>query len=138
MLLAYDVPNRPTAGRVFVWRKLKKLGAVLTHGSLWILPATPQTREQLRWLAAEIAELNGQASVWESQLTFGDEDGLIRQFCEAVEPGYSEILTNMKQKDRNLAAMSRRYQQLQAQDYFSSKLGQRVRNALIAAKGGNR
>lgn len=39
-----------------------------------VLPATPQTREHFRWLSAEVAELNGDATVWEGKLTTGDED----------------------------------------------------------------
>ena len=31
MLLVYNVPNKPTSSRLYVWRKLKKLG--LTRGA---------------------------------------------------------------------------------------------------------
>src|SRR5882672_6873760 len=119
MLLVYKVPNAPTSGRVFVWRKLKKLGAILLHDSVWVLPATPRTREQLRWLANEITELKGEATVWESRLTLGiDEEKLIGQFTEAVELEYREILAGLKKKIRDLAALSRQYQQAKMQDYF--------------------
>lgn len=138
MLLVYKVPKEPTSGRVFVWRKLKKLGAILLHDSVWVLPATPRTREQLRWLANEITELNGDATVWESQLTLGiDEEKLVAQFTTAVESQYREILRGLKAKNRDLTALSRQYQQAKTQDYFNSDLGQRVREAL-AANGGKK
>ncbi len=138
MLLVYKVPNEPTSGRVFVWRKIKKLGAILLHDSVWVLPATRRTREQLRWLANEIVELDGQATLWESQLILGvDEEKLIAQFNEAVEAQYVQILAALKKKNRDLAALSRQYQQARTQDYFDSKLGQRVRDAL-AANGGKK
>jgi hypothetical protein len=138
MLLVYKVPNEPTSGRVFVWRKVRKLGAILLHDSVWVLPATPRTREQLRWLANEITELNGEATVWESRLTLGiDEEKLIGQFTEAVDVEYSRILAGLKRKDRDLAALSRQYQQARAQDYFDSEMGRRVRDAL-AANGGKK
>src|SRR5216110_2805683 len=108
MLLVYKVPNEPTAARVYVWRKLKRLAAVLLHDAVWVLPATPHTREQLRWLAAEIVELNGEATVWESRLATGDEDRLVDQFASAVESAYREVLAGMKSKDADLAALSRR------------------------------
>jgi hypothetical protein len=137
MLLVYKVPNEPTSGRVFVWRKLKKLSAFLLHDSVWVLPATPRTREQLRWLASEVRELGGEATVWESQLTLGaDEDELVGRFTEAVDAQYREILTALKAKDRDLPALSRKYVQAHAQDYFSSELGSRVREALADADGG--
>lgn len=136
MLLVYKVPNEPTAGRVYVWRKLKKLGAVLLHDAVWVLPATPQTREHLRWLASEIVELKGEATVWESRLASGDEERLMQQFDAAVESSYREVLAGVKAKDADLAALSRQYQQVKAQDYFDCELGRRVREVLVAAKGG--
>jgi len=136
ILLVYKVPNEPTAGRVYVWRKLKKLGAVLLHDAVWVLPATPHTREQLRWLAAEIEEMNGEATVWESRLTNGQEDKIVDQFTAALAPTYREILAALKMKSVDLPALSRQYQQVNTQDYFDSELGRRVREALIAAKGG--
>lgn len=139
MLLVYKVPNEPTSGRVFVWRKLKKLAAVLLHDSVWVLPATPRTKEQLRWLASEIVEMDGEATVWESRLTLGvDEEKLVRQFTGGVDMQYREILAGLKAKDRDLAALSRKYQQVQAQDYFNSDVGRRVREALAEADGGSK
>ena len=139
MLLVYKVPNEPTSGRVFVWRKLKKLAAVLLHDSVWVLPSTPRTKEQLRWLASEIVELDGEATVWESKLALGvDEEKLVRQFTEGMDVQYREILAGLKAKDRDLAALSRKFQQVQAQDYFNSDVGRRVREALADASGGSK
>jgi hypothetical protein len=139
MLLVYNLPNKPTAGRVFVWRKLKQLGAMLLHDAVWVLPATPHTREQFRWLASEIEELKGDATVWECQQTLeADEERLVAQFARAVDLAYRQILAALKRKNRDLAAISRRYQQLQTQDHFKSELGQRVRQALLVAKGGGK
>src|SRR5438094_647028 len=135
MLLVYNVPNKPTSSRLFVWRKLKRLGAVLLHDAVWVLPATQHTREQLRWLASEIAELQGQASVWECRQSLSaDEEKLIGRFGETVAASYRQLLADLKRKNHDLAAISRRYQQVRAQDYFNSRLGQRVREALLAAK----
>jgi hypothetical protein len=137
MMLTYRVPNDPTASRVFVWRKLKRLGALLLHDAVWILPATAHTREQLRWLATEVAELEGEGSVWECRLTFGaDEEAIVAQFRAAVEEPYREILDALRRKGADIGALSRRFQQVRSQDYFNSETGQRVRAALMAANGG--
>ena len=53
LLLLYKVPPEPTAHRVSVWRKLKRLGAILLHDSVWVLPPSTRTIEELRWLAAD-------------------------------------------------------------------------------------
>jgi hypothetical protein len=136
-MLIYKVPREPSATRVYVWRKLKQLGAVAAQDAAWILPATPRTEEQIRWLAAEITELGGDAMVWKSELIYAsDEPTLIRQFTEPLDTGYAEILKATKRKDANLAELSRRFQELQARDYFHSKLGRDVRQALVSLRGG--
>ena len=136
VLLVYKLPPEPTSVRVYVWRKLKRLGAMLLHDAAWVLPATPRNREHLQWLAAEIVELGGESLLWEAHLVLGQEEALVRQFLAQVEPAYQEILRELEREHADLAALSRRYQQVRAQDYFQSELGERVRRALEAARGG--
>lgn len=137
LLLVYKVPREPTASRVYVWRKMKQLGAIALQDAVWVLPCTPRTQEQFQWLAAEITEMQGEALLWTAELTFDNRsESLIHQFQAQVDAGYQEILTALKRKNADLAALSRRYQQVQAQDYFQSKLGQRVREKLLSVRGG--
>ena len=136
LLFLYKVSPEPTARRVYVWRKLKRLGAILLHDSAWVLPPTPYTREQLQWLAAEIVEMEGEALLWEATLVSSEQDtALVQQFQTQVESAYSEILAQLQHNDCDLEALSRRYQQIQMTDYFHSEKGQQVRQALMAAKG---
>lgn len=136
LLLAHRVPRDPTASRVYVWRKLKRLGAVLLHDAVWVLPATPQTREQLQWLATEIEELGGEVTLWESrQILQGDEEQLVRRFSAPVEAEYKKILSELRNDHPDLSALFRRFRLLHAQDYFRSDLGRSVRDALVAARG---
>ncbi len=137
LLLLYSVPNEPSARRVYVWRKLKGLGALLVHDSAWVLPATPHTREKLQWLATEIKDMEGGAAMlWEAQQVFtGQEDTLVRQFTEQVEGIYRTILANLDKDDADLVALSRQYQQAKSQDYFHSALGEQVREALVQQRG---
>jgi hypothetical protein len=136
LLLVYKVPSEPSARRVYVWRKLKRLGAVLLHDAVWVLPSTPWTQEQFQWLAAEIAELGGDALLWQANSELvGQEEAIGRQFLALVEPGYREILAALERGDTDLAALSQRYQQLKIEDYLRSGLGQQVREALLAAGG---
>jgi hypothetical protein len=136
LLLIYRIPREPTAGRVFVWRKLKQLGAIGVQDAAWVLPQTPRTQEQLQWLASEITELGGEAVLWESQQIYAtDEAALRKQFEDQVDAEYQQILAGLKKKDRDLAALSKRYLDAQAKDYFGSELGGKVRKALLAAEG---
>lgn len=138
LLLHYKIPREPTASRVYVWRKLKRLGAVLLHDAIWVLPDTPRTKEQFQWLAAEISDLEGEAVVWQTHLLAGgtlEEESLIKEFTAQVDALYSEILAALALPSPDLAALSRRYQQANLQDYFHSKSGQEVREKLIVAGG---
>ena len=137
VLLVYRIPREPTSSRAMIWRKLKRLGALLLHDAVWVLPATPWTREQFQWLTVEIGELEGEAYLWESRLLLnGQEDALVRQFQARVDAAYQEILDGLEQDDADLVALSRKYQQVRAQDYFHSEVGLQVRERLMSARGG--
>jgi hypothetical protein len=135
LLLQHRVPTEPSVGRVTVWRKMKRLGAVLLQDAVWALPATPATREQLQWLAAEIVELGGEARVWEARVAIGEDESLVRQFQAQVDLTYAEILAALGHEDADVAALARRYQQARTIDYFPSEAGERVRAALLNARG---
>lgn len=141
LLLHYKIPRQPTAARVYVWRKLKRLGAVLLHDAVWVLPATHRTLEQFQWLAAEIVELEGEAMLWESRLALNHqrEETLVSQFLVQVDADYAEVLAELERGQHlnedlrpDPVALSRRYQQVKRLDYFNSELGQRVKMALVA------
>jgi len=137
VLLTYSIASEPAAPRVYVWRKLKRLGAIVVDGAAWVLPATPRTQEQFRWLAAEIAELGGEATLWEADATMaGQSEDLVKQFLAQVDEAYAEILTELQGEDPDLVSLSRRYQQAATSDYFQSALGLQVRNKLVHARGG--
>ena len=137
LLLIYKVPNEPSARRVYVWRKLKGMGAILLQDSAWVLPANPRTRERLQWLATEIRDMEGGvATLWEAQEVFtGQSTYLTQQFTAQVENTYKDILSQLEQADADLAVLSKQYQQISAQDYFQSTLGQQVREALLKRRG---
>lgn len=136
LLLVYKIPREPTAGRVYVWRKLKQLGAIAVQDAVWVLPATPRTREQFQWLAAEINELGGEVSLFTSQVLLdGHQESLREQFEAPVREAYSEILTALKRRKPDLTALSKRYQQVKVQDYFQCPLGEKVRQKLLSAQG---
>ena len=135
LLLSYKVPRAPSANRVYVWRKLKRLGATALADSVWVLPLTRQTREQFRWLASEIEEMGGETTLWESKLLDGAPDKLVSEIAAVAETVYRDILKSLRKKSPDVAALSRRYQEALALDYFGSAMAAKVRSALLAAKG---
>lgn len=138
LLLSYRIPREPTAGRVYVWRKLKQLGAIAAQDAMWVLPQTARTQEQFQWLAAEITELGGEAMLFEAEQLYATDAELLRkQFIEPVEAEYREILAALKKKDRDLPALSKRFQDAQLRDYFATEIGRKTREKLLAASGGS-
>jgi hypothetical protein len=137
LLLIYKVPNEPSARRVYVWRKLKSMGAILLQDSAWVLPANARTREKMQWLATEIKDMEGgTATLWEAEVVFtGQDTNLMQQFTAQVDAVYSAILTELEREDADLAALSKQYQQARLQDYFGSALGEQVRETLVNRRG---
>lgn len=136
LFLVYRIPREPSAGRVFVWRKLQQLGAISLQDAIWVLPKTQRTQEQFQWLAAEIKELKGKSTLWETQALFkADGASLRQQFIDAVDREYDEIIAALKSKDQDLAMLSKRFQDIQTNDHFASPLGKKTREKLLAAGG---
>jgi len=136
LLFIYKVPNDPSARRVYVWRKLKAMGAIVLHDSVWVLPPTPRTRERLQWLASEIKDMEGgEAMLWESkQLFTGQDMDLVGQFVNQVNTLYKDILNQLQRKNPDLAALARQYQLANVQDYFQSELGKKVYETLLGLR----
>ncbi len=136
LLLHYKLPNKPSALRVYTWRKLKRLGAILLHDSIWVLPDTPRTAEQFQWLMAEIQEMGGDVHYWKAN-TVSDEDdrSLVDQFNGQIEAIYLKLLKQLDKSKAELQEIAQQYQQAAAQDYFHSKLGVQVREKLTSKRG---
>ena len=136
ILLTHKIPSEPSARRVYIWRKLKRLGALLHQDSCWILPSNPHTQEQLQWLSAEIIEMGAEATLWEAKTLLGTADcTLVQKFIDLVNQPYLEILEKLEKGDADLESLSRQYQHVLPKDYFKSETGRRLREALLAERG---
>jgi DNA-binding transcriptional regulator PaaX len=92
LLFFYKVPHEPSSRRVHVWRKLKRLGAVMLHDSAWVLPQLPSHLEQLRTLSKEIVDLGGNSLVWEAHLAGDDqEETFLMQFAASHSQGPADV-----------------------------------------------
>jgi len=136
LVLVYRIPREPTAGRVYIWRKLKQLGAVALQDAVWVLPANPRTMEQLQWLSAEIRELKGEATLFNSEMVSADFGLSLRETFETpIRDEYKSILRALKKRKPNLPVLSKQYLQVRGRDFFHCELGEQVRQRLVKAKG---
>jgi len=136
LLLHYKLPSKPSALRVYIWRKLKRVGAILLHEAVWVLPDTPRTAEQYQWLTAEIQEMGGQVYYWKSTTALSEQDeSITQQFNEQVDEVYSDLLKKIDKPRADLQELSQQYQQTASRDFFHSKLGILVRKKLTSKRG---
>ena len=133
IMLIYKLPrSRTTAIKVATWRKLRKLGVYPVQDSVCVLPHSEKTLESLEWLAAELRELGGEASVWEAQaLTSEQERELKNYFIEQANTQYREIIQEspLAGDGVKLQQLWMKYNMVKSQDYLRSPLGAEARAA---------
>lgn len=92
LLCSYRLPREPSRLRLAIWRRVKRLGAILLHDAVWVLPADAKTREDFDWLAEEIEERGGSVMVWEARSASGLQDGeVIQRFRADADQRYGVL-----------------------------------------------
>ncbi len=129
MLLAYRLPRLPSTPRSTVWRKLQRLGVVQVADGVVALPADARTREALEWLAEEVLEHDGDATVWLGRpADKASQQALATRMTVAVDAEYDAVLAEAEQlasggpqaDGRGAARLRRELHRIQARDFFSS------------------
>src|SRR4051812_36202416 len=127
VLLAYRLPREPSTPRSGLWRKLRRLGAVQILDGLAALPSDPRNREQLEWLAGEVVEAGGDATLWVGELTSAaQERELTARMAEAIAADYRVVIDDAAAvrneppalRRRTLARLRRELRRIKARDYF--------------------
>lgn len=92
LLLAHQLPARPSNARVKTWRRLQEIGAVPTRNSVYVLPNADQCREDFEWLRSEIVALGGEATVFVAEPVDADATSeLIDTFRRLRRNDYDEL-----------------------------------------------
>jgi hypothetical protein len=96
-MLCYRIPREPSTPRITVWRKLKRLGVAQLADGLVTLPADARTREQLEWIADEITEAGGEASIWLAQpASAAQERDLAARMAAARAAEYTAVTSEAR------------------------------------------
>ena len=145
VLLSYRIPREPSTPRIAIWRKLKRLGVAQISDGLIALPADARTREHLEWIADEIIEAGGVASIWVAHPgTLATERALAAAMAEARAAEYAAVtaeaaaaatleVTARASLGRRLRAELRR---IQRRDYFPPAERAQAMAAVEALTGG--
>lgn len=127
VLLSYRLPREPSTPRIALWRKLNRLGAAKIGDGLVALPLDSRTREQLEWLADEVIEAGGEATIWVGQPEpAAQERALARTMADAIAIEYAAVGEAVAAalheptsvRARTLARLRRELRRIEARDYF--------------------
>jgi len=139
VLLAYRLPRVPSTPRSAVWRKLKRLGVAQLGDGLVALPADPRTREQLEWIAEEVTDHGGEATLWLGRpLDTNAIAAVVNRMTAAVAAEYGAVAAEaaaMRTADpaarrRAVARLRRELHRIQGRDFFTCPQREAARRAL--------
>jgi hypothetical protein len=103
LLLIHQIPPTPAYFRAKVGRRLQKLGAVAIKNSVYVLPANEQTREDFQWVAREIVNEGGEATLCTASFIEGLRDDQVEAlFLAARDADYAQLAEEAREIVREL------------------------------------
>jgi len=139
MFLTYSLPRTPSAPRLALWRKLRRLGVAQLSDGLVALPADARTREQLEWAADEVLAAGGSAGVWLARpTTRAQEREIARAMNAARAEEYRALIDEAEQalvvdpSDRRkvLRRLRAENHRIRRRDFFRPAERERARQAI--------
>ena len=102
LLLIHQIPPKPNSLRVKIWRRLQRVGAVAIKQSVYVMPFSEQSQEDLSWTLKQIVEGGGIGSISEVRFLEGlTDEQVISLFQTARRSEYEKII-----QDANLLLSS--------------------------------
>ena len=142
LLLLFSLPAGKKTERVSVWRRLKKSGATQLTTSTYVLPDRPPLYEMFQWLAKQIRDYGGEATLIRAQEIEGlSNEKLVQSFNSARQADYGEIATALAKLGRNKAGSGEALEKLKKQfrtirelDFFDAPRGHEIEVLLRRAE----
>ena len=108
LLLIHQIPPKPNYLRVKVWRRLQRLGAAAVKNSVYVLPRSEQAQEDLQWVAREIVEGGGDASICEARFVDGlSDEQVVAMFHAARDVDYAQVAEAARRLLKDIGSGSR-------------------------------
>jgi hypothetical protein len=93
LLLIHQIPPKPNALRVKIWRRLQQVGAVAIKQSVYVMPYTDSSREDLSWILKEIMDGGGEGSISQVRFIEGlSDEQVVALFQNARQSDYDKII----------------------------------------------
>jgi hypothetical protein len=144
VLLAYRLPREPSTPRINLWRRLRRLGVAQLLDGLVGLPLDSRNREQLEWLADEVIESGGEASIWIAETASAAQSrALAATLASAVAAEYRAVIEAARAargadpaaRSRTLRRLRGEMHRIRARDYFPPPERQEADAALTELAG---
>jgi hypothetical protein len=98
LLFIHQLPSQPSNLRVTTWRRLQQIGAIPLKQAVYVLPDTPDAREDFEWLKAEVKAAGGDATVFAAgNVDAWSDDALVEEFRRARQETYDELARDVEQ-----------------------------------------
>ena len=108
-LLIYKVPTDPARKRTYVWRKLKKLGALYLQQAAALLPDRVELKAELDNLARHITEFEGETTLLKARSASREwEQDVIGRFNRQRDDEFAELADTAQRLVDELARETRR------------------------------
>ena len=139
VFLTYSLPRTPSAPRLALWRKLRRLGVAQLADGLVALPADARTREQLEWAADEVLEAGGSAGVWLARPATRAQEREVANVKNAARTAeYEAIITEARaarevppvERIRILPRLRAEMHRVERRDFFRPARREQARQAL--------
>lgn len=92
LIFSYSLPAEPSKARVYVWRQLRKLGAV-NFQSVWVIPHSAERLQELKKLTEDVDRYRGSSLLVSGNILVKDqEESIIQAFIESRNEEYQEII----------------------------------------------
>ena len=92
LLLAHNIPPRPLYLRAKIRQRLAQVGAIPLKNSVYLLPRSSESLEDLQWVGQEIISGGGQAHILAADfVTPAESDALVSQFLAARGADYDAL-----------------------------------------------
>ena len=139
VFLAYRMPREPSTPRISVWRELRRLGVAQVGDGLVALPHDARTREQLEWVADEVIEAGGEASIWlaeaasaaqERAIASGMADAIAGEYRAVMAEAGAAVAEASGQRRRTLGRLRRDLRRIRARDFFPPAEAELARRAV--------
>jgi hypothetical protein len=154
LLLIYTVPAKPTRKRAYIWREVKKVGAVYLRDGVCALPERPETQRLVDVIAGRVREFEGEATVVTgARLDPVRSEAIVAAFVSARADEYAEVAreaerllehiaheadhrdftyAELEELEEDLGKLKRWLSQVQARDYFPDESTSTSTDQLLA------